>query len=113
MKTVAIIYGWAEGSWQSKRFARELEKRGLRLTRDVQNADVIVAHSSGCYLVPKEIRAELILLIGLPYWPERSLAAGIMYKLVAEMRHHRRDRSLIWWLNKLAHNTWYILTRPQ
>src|SRR4051812_13441361 len=110
---VAIIYGWAEGSWQSRLFTDELTKRGLVLTKNVGEADVIIAHSSGCYLIPHDITAKLILLIGLPHWPGRSVASGIIHKLMAEMKHHRRDRSLAWWLNKLAHNIWYIVTRPQ
>jgi len=111
-KQVAIIAGWAEGPWQTKRFRNELKKAGLQLINDPRKADVIIGHSLGCYLIPKGIEGKTIVLIGLPYWPGRSIPASIRMKLKAEVGSHRKDESLGWWLNKLFHNGWYILTRP-
>ncbi len=113
MKTVAIIYGWAEGRWQSKRFVKTLIKNGFEITDNIQKANVIFAHSSGCYLVPVGTKAELIVLVGLPFWPGRSLASSIVRKLVMEIKYHRRHKGFGWWLNKMSHNSWYIITRPQ
>lgn len=113
MKKVAIIYGWAEGPWQSRQFAQAAARRGLTMTTDLSRADIIFAHSSGCYLVPEDVNARLVMLVGLPYWPGQILPSGILRKLISELEHHRRTNGLIWWLNKITHNTWYILTRPQ
>lgn len=113
MQTVAIIHGWAEGKGQSRQFVHELAENGFKVINDVNGADIIFAHSSGCYLVPKHNKAKLILLVGLPYWPNRSLATGVIYKLFNEVRYHRRSKGLGWWLNKMLHNGWYILTKPQ
>jgi predicted RNA binding protein YcfA (HicA-like mRNA interferase family) len=112
-KSVAIIYGWAEGTWQSKNFCRHLEASGFRLTRNPRNADILFAHSSGCYMVPRDTRATLILLVGLPYWPGRSLRMGVVHKLLKEIKFHRKNDGFVWWLNKLLHNWWYILVQPQ
>lgn len=112
MKTVAMIYGWAEGPWQARSFKKALQKEGLVFTNDILRADVIVAHSSGCYLIPKNTSAKLIVLVGLPYWPGRSLASSVAKKLVGELRYHRRNKDIFWWLNKIMHNIWYIITRP-
>lgn len=113
MQTVAVIHGWAEGKWQSRRFVEGLAKKGLQFTDDAHRADVIVAHSSGCYLVPRDNRAQLIVLIGLPYWPGRNYVSSVIEKLGKEIAHHRRHRGFGWWLGKLAHNCWYIVSRPQ
>lgn len=107
-RSVAIIAGWAEGSWQTRKFSAALEHAGYTF-RDSKSADVIIAHSLGCYLVPKETAAKHIVLIGLPYWPGRSVLASVVLKLKSEIRLHRRDKSLGWWINKTIHNGWYIV----
>ena len=112
-KTLGVIYGWAEGEWQSRRFSKQASLSGFSLTDDIEMADILLAHSSGCYQVPREITANLILLIGIPYWPHRSLATGIFLKLLGELSYHRRSKGFDWWLNKTIHNVWYIITRPK
>ncbi|HSX18234.1 MAG TPA: hypothetical protein VLE51_02685 [Candidatus Saccharimonadales bacterium] len=112
MKKAAIIYGWAEGPWESQKFRELLQENEFEITNNPSNADIIIAHSSGCYLTPSDIHNKQIFLIGLPYWPGRSLLSSIIKKLKNEVDYHRRDKSLGWWLNKILHNTWYILSRP-
>lgn len=67
MKTVALIHGFAGGKWHTKTFVKELEKAGLKVVGDTSGADVIIAHSTGCYIIPREPKAKLIFLIGIPY----------------------------------------------
>lgn len=112
MKTVALIHGWAEGPWQSSQFASELQKQGLELADSPKQADIIFAHSAGCYLVPKRLKARLVILVGLPYWPGKPQALSVLEKLALEAAHHKRRQDLGWFLNKVAHNIWYIFTKP-
>lgn len=112
MKTVALIYGWGEGAWESQEFRGLLYKKGLQTTNKVSEADIVLAHSSGCYLVPRDTARKTIFLIGLPYWPSRSLFQSGVRKLSAEIKFHRQNQSIGWWLNKILHNCWYILSRP-
>ncbi len=84
----------------------------LELTDEVREADILVGHSSGCYLIPKVTDSKTVFLIGLPYWPGRTLFSSIVRKLAGEISYHRRNKGLGWWLNKILHNTWYILSRP-
>ena len=111
-QAVAIVAGWAEGYWQTKKFRSALERTGYQVTQDPSAADVIIGHSLGCYLIPKEVNAKSIVLIGLPYWPGRSILTSLRLKLKSEIRSHRKDESLGWWLNKMLHNGWYIISRP-
>ncbi len=112
MKTVAFIYGWAEGAWQAKQLAGDLAKHGFRLTRHPEKADVVLAHSAGCYMVPQITKAKLIVLIGLPYWPGKPLHKSLIEKLKLEAKKHKNRGDYLWFANKIAHNLWYILTRP-
>ena len=113
MKSVAIIYGWSEGPWQSKRFVAELSKSSLSVTKDLKSADIIFAHSAGCYLVPKDVPAQTIILVGLPYWPGRSSLSSVLKNLTVGLRQHHSEGDIKWWFSKLAHNLYYIITRPQ
>jgi hypothetical protein len=107
------MYGWAEGPWHAIRLVRELEARGLTVVDDVATADIIFAHSAGCYQIPKDVRAGLVLLAGLPYGPTHHLVFRLGRKLVMEFRSHYSKHELGWWVNKLLRNGWYIVTRPR
>ena len=111
-KTVAFVHGWAEGSWQDSQFAQQLVNNGFELTPDPAKADIILAHSAGCYLVPVNPKAKLIVLIGLPFWPGKPLIKSLVKKLMLEASRHQKDQDLPWFSQKLAHNTWYIFTKP-
>lgn len=113
MPTVAIIHGWAEGEWQSRQFRQQLIDNGFSVSSDIKSADIIFAHSSGCFLVPPEVKAKTIILVGPPYWPHRHLATSVLTKLFKEVTVHRHTQPFSWWLNKLAHNLWYIIANPQ
>lgn len=113
MRTVAFCYGWSEGPWQSRLFAKNLSRNGFSLSKDPANADIIIAHSSGCYLVPKKFQAEVVFLIDPPYWPGRSSISSIVANIAVGAREHHKEGEIRWWLNKLAHNGWYAITRPQ
>ena len=105
-----IVYGWSEGPWQSRKMRHLLEERGFEVTEQAVDADVIIAHSLGCYLVPPSAKDKLIILIGLPYWPGRPVIVSIFLNALENLKSSWRDGS--WWLNKLAHNLWYILVKP-
>jgi len=69
MKTVAILHGWAGGPKRGKQFTRNLEAAGFRVVKKAEQADFVIAHSTGCYFLPKNIKAELVVCINPPYWP--------------------------------------------
>lgn len=112
MKTVAFCYGWSEGPWQSRLFAKNLKEKGFTLSKKLASADVIVAHSAGCYSIPKSFKARVILLIGLPYWPYRNMGLSIVSNIAVAARIHHKEGEIKWWLKKLAHNAWYIFIKP-
>ena len=112
MKTIAIIYGWAEGSWQSKRLRKNLLRNGFQIAKNAASADIVITHSFGCYLAPEKLNAKLVVLINPAYWPRRSLATSTIKKQKEDLLNTHRHSGLIWWASKLLYNGWYILSRP-
>lgn len=110
--TVAIIHGWAEGKRLSKRFADILTKRGFKVVNDPAVADVVFAHSLGCYLLPPDSKARRVLLVGVPLVPTERLPVALVRKLAKEARHHRAHDELGWWYKKLAYGFWCAVTKP-
>jgi hypothetical protein len=113
MPTVAIIPGWSESSWHSKILEKKLAQEGLIKSQDLAKADIIFCHSTGCYLIPKNTKAKLIVLVGLPYWPNRSLIYSGIIKIGEDFKNTKKDMGVMWWLNKTLHNFWYMVKYPR
>jgi hypothetical protein len=106
MKTFAILRGWANGPWHTGQFIDGLEALGFRQINDPSNADVIFAHSLGCFMFPKEYRAKLILITGLPYWPHKSILTSLMQNLRVEIRDGKTTSRK--WSKRLPRQLMYI-----
>lgn len=111
MGRFAIVHGWAEGPWQSKPMVRLLRELGWQQVRNPRQADVVIAHSSGCYLLSRKLSGKRIILIGPPLWPGRTLPESILRKLKEDLANSYSGR-YGGWLLKIAHNWWYIISRP-
>lgn len=111
--TVAIIHGFGEGWLSSGLLRAELETKGYRIIKDAKTADVIIAHSGGCFMVPPDARAKLVLLIGISYWPKKPWFVCMAKKIWYDARHFRQERTLSEWFRKTAANTLYIGNLPR
>ncbi len=111
MTLVHIVTGWSEHGWHRRQFAKDFTKCGLELAADPMRADVIVAHSSGCYSLPKS-KARLVMLIDPPYWPGRPLLAGVLNNAVRDARAQIRAWGLASWLRMRVGNTVYAIVNP-
>ncbi len=108
-KTVSIIYGGAEGSRTGLRLKNALLEAGYVYERNPAKADVIIAHSAGCYLVPNNIQASTTLLVGIPHWPGKSIFKGVRQKFAHDIRYCLSNRYRRWFLYKSFWNTIYFL----
>ncbi len=112
MKTVAIIEGFAGGPKHTKLFRKALLEEGFEIIKKPKEADVIIAHSTGCYDLPLLSKAKVFVLIGPPYWPGESL-------LIRGRRKHKFDKEFIlknygkrhWRIKKLW-AYYYIIAKP-
>lgn len=102
---VYIIYGWPEGSWHGRKLRLALKNAGYHITSSPKNADIIIAHSGGCFLIPNDVQAKVVLMIDLPYWPNKSLLSSTMEKIRIETKN-------LWWYQKMLFDIYYLFTRP-
>jgi hypothetical protein len=113
MPTIAFLTGWSEGPWHTKRIEKKLAAERINKTEDKVKADILFCHSTGCYLIPENARAKVIILVGLPYWPGRSLVFSGIKKLKEDFKYTSREMGLSWWANKTAHTILYMLKYPK
>jgi hypothetical protein len=101
---VFIFYGIFESRWHGKKLKASLRKSGYTIAESVHEADIIIAHSGGCLLIPSDAKAKLIILIGLPHWPGKSLIKSTREKIRVEPKsaHSRK---------KLYFNVYYMITQ--
>jgi len=63
--TFAVCYGFMEGVGHSRRLRKLLVKAGFRPS-PVTEADIIIAHSAGCVLIPANAKPKLVVYTGMP-----------------------------------------------
>jgi hypothetical protein len=61
----AISYGFVGGKLHSRGLLKRMHEAGFQAT-SLKQADVIIAHSAGCWLIPKQAKPKLIVYIGMP-----------------------------------------------
>ncbi len=110
--TVAIIYGFCEGPRLAGDMLRTLSQAGFEVTSNYQAADIVIAHSGGCFLVPRQSKAKQNIMIGLTYWPGRSIVRSLFEKIWNDLRHHHNNRKTRAWLQKSFWNLVYFWNMP-
>lgn len=75
----AISYGLAGGRGHGRKFSKLLQQAGWKPAKQASDADIIIAHSAGCWLIPRSAKPKLVLYIGMPLAqaaPRRTWAAA-------------------------------------
>lgn len=109
-KTVCILYGWGEGRRHGRRLRQELERLGYTICDSVNQADIIITHSGGMFLLPEKFTAKLLMFVGLPYWPNRHPAINLPKKIQFELNHLKNPRGAV---GKTLYNALYITINPR
>lgn len=112
MKTVAILHGWAGGLRLTKIFVEELEKSGFKHIRDSREANIIFAHSTGCYRLPENSKAKLVILHGPPYWPSKSILKRLLWHKGHDTSLHLREKGILFASKRLFWEIVYIIIEP-
>lgn len=108
---VALVYGYGEGGWSGAYFRRALEQAGFAYTDNVSQADIVISHSAGCFYLPESAKHDqLTVLIGPPFWPDRSVIANSFRKFGHDFAAYRRDSMTKAWLTKSFWNSLYIVS---
>jgi hypothetical protein len=61
----AICYGFASGPKNGAALQKALEAAGYKLV-PIDKADIVIAHSAGCWLLPRDIHPRLVMYVGMP-----------------------------------------------
>ncbi len=64
--TYHINYGFVGGPRKSKAMRRHLQSAGLQQAESANTADIIIAHSAGCWEISDSAQPRLVVYIGLP-----------------------------------------------
>jgi hypothetical protein len=104
-QSVYIIYGFAEGQWLGRRLRRELTAAGYAMAESADKADVIIAHSGGCYLAPAASADQIVFHIGYTYWPGKPLRTSFRELVAYESSHY----DLAYWVKRSLVNCFYAL----
>lgn len=112
MPSICVIYGFCEGQRMAGAFLRALTSAGYQITHDPYKADIVIAHSGGCFLIPSDLPAKQVIMIGLTYWPGRSIVRALFEKNWNDFHAHRRDRNAVAWLHKFKWNLLYFWDMP-
>lgn len=110
-KTAHTLYfapGFTEGKWHTKKFAQAAARRSWRVTVRADEADVIVAHSGGCWIVPETASAKIVLLANPPCDYEGGLLRNTNHKIAFDYDAHKKARSLGVFLQKHVWNGVYF-----
>lgn len=109
---ICILYGFCEGRHLAKPALGVFEAAGYRIVHDPKQADTIIAHSGGWYLLPKGLADQHIIIVGPTYWSGKSIVRALIQKNRNDFRLHRGDRNLRTWLRKFSWNVIYFWNMP-
>lgn len=105
--TICIVYGFAEGPAVGRALRAALTDAGFSVIKDPAQADIIIAHSGGCFVLPAKHQAKLVVIIGLTHWPKKPLIVGTAQKVWQDFQAHRQNGLLKTWLRKSGWNLVY------
>ena len=110
--TVCILYGFCEGGHTGLPLVCLLRERGYAITGSPSHADIVVGHSGGCFIVPEHATVKQYIMVGLPYWPGKSVFRALVEKNRLELRQYYGERRLGEWLRKFSWNLIYFWKVP-
>lgn len=102
-RKVKIAYGIFAGERNGRRLRRALRQAGYGITRKFGDADIIIAHSAGCFWLPPASKSQHYLLIDPPYWPGRAVGERARSRARTNFRFRTYGYPLRYWL---ARNLW-------
>lgn len=110
--TFAISYGFVEGSFHALKLDRLLKKAGFVPAKNMHDADIIIAHSAGCWLIPNNAKPKLVIYVGMPL-PLTSAQKTWLKSNWLSMRLFISKGHVFQMLRIGLLNTYYALLQPR
>jgi hypothetical protein len=112
-KTYWVNHGFSHSSLHSRQFRHELHRHGYVPARTIADADIIIAHSAGTWNIPSDVRAHLILFVGMPLRAGDGSNLATFWRVSARTwRAHGRQKPGLVLRNGLL-STFTIITQPR
>lgn len=110
LPAVCILYGLAEGPAHSRHLRDVLEHVGFRITKNARDADILLVHSGGYFLIPSNHTGKLIMLVGpCNGYRGNSMFVTQVKKVAVDLNHCLKNRLLGPWLYKSLWHAIYLL----
>lgn len=90
-----------------------LKAGGYEVTEDSRQADIVAAHSGGCYMLPQDIQFATVMFIDPTYWPKKSVLGRAFTKNKLDIAHTRRQFGTFFTIRKLVYGVGYALRQPK
>jgi len=110
--TFAISYGFVEGAAHGRKISKLLEQAGFSPAKSLSSADIIIAHSAGCWLLPDNAKPKLMLYIGMPL-PLTSAQKVWLKANWLNMKSFLAKGHILKILMGAGLNTYYALRHPR
>jgi len=112
-QSVYIIPGWSEGAGQTRKLAACLINNGFTQSKKVEDADILITHSAGCYFAAEAGKAKLVMLIN-PSYGLGGAGAGLgqVNDTLFGAPRQIRQWGFINWLQMRSWNAYYLLSQP-
>ncbi len=114
MAKIAVIPGIFAGNYVTRALRKALERSGHKVVSDTASADIVLAHSAGCFWLPPADPKQTVILIDPLYWPGKSV--GERARSRARSNAHFRDHNISFdaWLARNLWGTYYaMVTAPR
>lgn len=72
--TYSMIYGLVGRPSLGRKLGELLQADGFEPAGDTETADILIAHSAGCWLIPRTSQARLVIFVGAPLAEDRGRA---------------------------------------
>lgn len=106
-----ISYGLFSGPAHAKRLHRSLQAAGYRLADDNSPADILIAHSAGCWNAHQIAPTRLTVYVGMPTDLSRPFQTWrLAHRNLFRQIPTASDRD--WFIYIIAHNIIYGLKQP-
>ncbi len=109
---IYIAYGFCEGRRIGARFEAALIDHGFTVTRSTESADIILAHSAGCFVLPKSVMDKPKLFVGLPWSSGHALVKAYFANEWRWIRAIGRRVSPAVWVRTTLWNLIYMWNLP-
>jgi hypothetical protein len=106
---VKILYGIFGGEHIGKRLRTALREAGYTPVTDTNEADVILAHSAGCFWLENTPAHQKLILIDPPYWPGKTIRQRAHDRARSNLRPLVHGYSLRYWIGRNLWGAYYAL----